>query len=214
MSKVGQSQTKDTYEDPLIVESYIKKHESISDYYEKLDAFARTINGKRILDVGCGPGMESYRWQDLGFEVTGLDYSEAMIKAARNYRKINNPPNFVVGDMREIGKMFKANSFDAAWVDASLIHVSEKEVPQVLGSLGQVVVNGGKIFVSLKAGNQEEKIVEEDKYGKTMKREFVFWEKESFVKVVKQLGLFVDKIEEITEFGTKWLRFYLTVKKP
>lgn len=41
------------------------------------------IEGKRILDAGCGTGRWSIRLADKGAEVYGLDFSEGMISKAR-----------------------------------------------------------------------------------------------------------------------------------
>lgn len=45
----------------------------------------------RILDVGCGPGFFSIRMACRGHEVTGMDYSEAMIARAREKAERHSP---------------------------------------------------------------------------------------------------------------------------
>ncbi len=39
--------------------------------------------GRRVLDLGCGPGLYAHRLADVGCEVTGLDLSEGSIAYAR-----------------------------------------------------------------------------------------------------------------------------------
>ncbi len=41
------------------------------------------ITGKRALDFGCGAGRSTRFLRDLGFDVTGIDVSEAMLREAR-----------------------------------------------------------------------------------------------------------------------------------
>jgi len=75
-----------TYNDPATVTfatsdaedymPYIFKHPIFSD-------FNASLPGKTILDLGCGPGLLSKYYSDHGYKVTGLDFSENMIKAAR-----------------------------------------------------------------------------------------------------------------------------------
>ncbi|MCF7866904.1 methyltransferase domain-containing protein [Candidatus Woesearchaeota archaeon] len=60
-----------------------------------------------ILDVGCGPGNFCKILSEEGFEVTGIDYSEAMIKRAK---KNCTKSKFLVGDAYKIP--YKENSFD------------------------------------------------------------------------------------------------------
>jgi SAM-dependent methyltransferase len=40
--------------------------------------------GKRVLDVGCGPGRHAYALAELGIEVHGVDVSQRFIELARN----------------------------------------------------------------------------------------------------------------------------------
>jgi len=50
---------------------------------------------KSILDLGCGTGLHAGKLISKGYEITGLDNSEQMIKIART--KVNG--KFLVGDM-------------------------------------------------------------------------------------------------------------------
>ena len=47
------------------------------------DVVTALAPGRRVLDVGCGPGRELARLRRLGLEVDGLDASRAMVERAR-----------------------------------------------------------------------------------------------------------------------------------
>jgi ubiquinone/menaquinone biosynthesis C-methylase UbiE len=121
-------------------------------------------------------------------------------------------------DMREIGKKFPADKFDAAWVCASLLHITKKDTPLVLEGLKKIVKNGGQIYIGLKSGDEDELIVEETKYGKYMQRKFVFWQKEEFKNLLEDLNF---KLKNFTKIETKdtsgietsWLNYYIEVVK-
>ncbi len=69
----------------------------------------RAADAKRILDMGCGYGNEVCTLSKEGFEVTGLDISEASISHAQSQTQ---SANFIVGDMAE--KLpFRDDCFDA-----------------------------------------------------------------------------------------------------
>ncbi|KZB66670.1 methyltransferase [Thalassospira lucentensis] len=79
-------------------------HEIFSDQ-ERLawhDLFRRHLGdgtGKSALDLASGTGVISHLMHDLGFEVTGLDWSEAMLEKARAKSKLRQSNiRFILGD--------------------------------------------------------------------------------------------------------------------
>jgi len=59
----------------------------------------RGWTGHRVLDLGCGTGLAGEPYRDHGFEVVGVDPSEAMIRAARG----RDPGGrYLVGDARTL----------------------------------------------------------------------------------------------------------------
>lgn len=41
--------------------------------------------GKKLLDLGCGPGLYAELFDDRGFQVTGLDFSRRSVQYAREH---------------------------------------------------------------------------------------------------------------------------------
>ncbi len=64
-----------------------------------IDLFLSYIKGNKIVDIGCGPGTLSKYIADKGYKVDAIDYSEKMIKIAKN--KVKNVDFFQM-DMRNI----------------------------------------------------------------------------------------------------------------
>jgi ubiquinone/menaquinone biosynthesis C-methylase UbiE len=215
MSKEGQAVTRAVYHDPEIVAGYVEKHAKNPKLFEVVDGFAKKISGNRVLDLGCGPGHDSYRFAELGFDVIGVDYSSEMIKAAQQLKTVANPPHFEVADMIDLPQMFEEDSFDAVWASASLLHIPQSDIPQVLDGIHQVVKDKGMVYIGIKGGSQGEQIVEESKYSKPMKREFIFWEKDKFEALLLEHGFKIEDFNEQRqgENPTTWLNFFLSVQK-
>ncbi len=68
----------------------------------------QNTHGMKLLEVGCGTGHWSQFFSDLGFEVTGVDISERMIKIAQG--KNIAGPSFQLTDGHSLP--FADNSFD------------------------------------------------------------------------------------------------------
>jgi len=83
-------------------------------------------NARSVLNLGCGTGKHDIELAKLGYEVTGVDFSEEMLSAANALRAADNSVssalNFLKGDIRTV----RLNrSFD---VVISLFHVMSYQV--------------------------------------------------------------------------------------
>jgi len=95
--------------------------EGASDFYAYTASLLPAGNGTRILDLGCGTGLELEEYFRLNpdADVTGIDLSEAMLKALKEklpYRKIN----LILGSYFDVP--FGEKIYDAAVSVESLHH--------------------------------------------------------------------------------------------
>lgn len=91
-----------------------REHKSyMADRWEtEMERHLPAGDGIRILDVGCGTGFFSFLLNDMGYEVTGIDLTPAMItKAEQVARKLNSPIKFRVMDAEQV--LFGDETFDA-----------------------------------------------------------------------------------------------------
>ncbi len=59
--------------------------------------------GSKILDLACGYGRHTIPLAKMGYDMTGLDYTEKFIQMAEEKAKEENLQiEFLVGDMRKI----------------------------------------------------------------------------------------------------------------
>jgi demethylmenaquinone methyltransferase/2-methoxy-6-polyprenyl-1,4-benzoquinol methylase len=97
----------------------------------------------RVLDVATGTGDLAFAIAKLGAEVTGIDFSEEMIAAAR--RKAGNaasPVTFSVGDAMDLP--FPDASFDACTVSFGLRNMPDYDA--AMASMTRVLKPGGRFI--------------------------------------------------------------------
>lgn len=100
----------------------------------------------KILDLGCGNGrlLKSLEQSDRKFKYLGLDFSEQLIKEARE-----NHPNarFVVADMADA--CFEPETFDMIFMIASFHHLpSRRERLELLFNINRWLKPGGYLFMT------------------------------------------------------------------
>ena len=209
--------TKMAYDDPVVAKKYLEAYGQ--DFHKELAKdFARSLPGKRVLDLGCGPGHYVRHFSQLGCEVTGLDYSDAMIRIARG---LDKRAHFEIGDIRDVGIIFPTNSFDGVWANASLLHIPLADVGEVMDGVARVLSNGGKFLIRTKKGKTGMQEVEEDLYGATVKREYTYWEEEDLKAELEKHGFIiiesVDEHEDVRVEKSKrsidWIQITAEVRK-
>jgi len=104
--------------------------------------------GQRALDVCCGTGDIALAIARSGAEVTGLDFSQAMLDIAENRRLKNTQsasthPKFIQGDAQQLP--FPENTFEAVTVGYGLRNLASWETG--LREMLRVAKPGGRLVV-------------------------------------------------------------------
>ncbi len=100
------------------------------------------LNGKRVLDLGCGWGNFSVWLAKQGAQVTAVDLSEALLDAARVLAEANGVTcDFRVADI--VALPFEDGQFDVVTGIAILHHLSEPDVRKAIGECRRVLKSGG-----------------------------------------------------------------------
>jgi len=75
-----------------------RKPEGIRSIIDWIDS-KLTLQGKRVCDLGCGPGLYARAFADKGATVTGIDFSTNSIEYARRQASQREPDiTYLVGD--------------------------------------------------------------------------------------------------------------------
>jgi len=104
--------------------------------------------GARILDAGCGSGRDVKAFSEMGFAVEAFDASAELVALAR---QLSGKP---VAQMR-FQDVDVVERYDGIWCCASLLHVSEAELPGVMTKLAIALKPGGVGYLSFKHGHGE-----------------------------------------------------------
>jgi SAM-dependent methyltransferase len=136
--------------------------ETMRSYAANIDAFRKMVETQRknphltdfmgrlprnaaVLDLGCGIGDAAAIMRAAGMDVTCIDASPDMIKAAQEiYGLTVEQRSF--DDVNEIG------AYDGIWASYSLLHAPKDQMPENLGRLHRALRDGGLGYFGLKIG--------------------------------------------------------------
>lgn len=116
-------------------------------HYHLRDLF-RELKGSsgRVLDIGCGIGVDSAQLAHCGFHVTGLDLTESAIDVARKFARWRGVEiDFRVGNAE--GLEFADGTFDAVYSFGALHHTPDIEL--ATAEVHRVLRPGGRAYVML-----------------------------------------------------------------
>jgi len=193
---------KDTYN--RIAKDWITDHVGDNWWVEGTDIFLSLLpKGASILDVGCAGGYKVKYMTDKGFNVEGIDFSENMIKEAKE-RFLEF--SFKVFDIYDLDKYSK--TFDAIFSQAVLLHIPKKRILEVLEKIKSRINKGGLLHISLKETRDktiEEEVRKENDYGYEYERFFSYYTLEEIEEYFKQIGLEVIS-KRVTDSGrSNWI---------
>ena len=129
-------------------QSYSESNQNPEDFIDEFLEYLQNGNGKVVLDLGSGPGVNAGYMHSRNLQVIGIDLSEKMVEYAKSrYPNIE----FRLGDMTKLP--FPASSFDGILASYSLIHLTKDAVASVLARLYEILRPGGIIYLSVQSGN-------------------------------------------------------------
>jgi 2-polyprenyl-3-methyl-5-hydroxy-6-metoxy-1,4-benzoquinol methylase len=103
----------------------------------------------KILDLGCGPGRDLIAFQEMGYEVTGLDATPAFVEMAKQTAGCE------VWQQSFLSLELPSNNFEGIFANASLIHVPSAEMLGVLKHLNYALSDRGVLLMSMVRGDRE-----------------------------------------------------------
>ena len=104
----------------------------------------------RLLDIGCGPGLYTKVFADLGFDCIAVDFSDRMLQEAKDYLADScktDKVTFVKAKVEELTSVVEG-TFEAIWFSAVLLHIPHRAVQTVLQVLNTLLADDGVLYLS------------------------------------------------------------------
>lgn len=117
------------------------------------------LDGKRVLDAGCGAGIYTARLLDAGAAVVGVDVSVEMIEEARDRVPA---ATFHVGDLGEPLTFLAGETFDVVLCQHVFSHLPDLATP--LAEFARVLQPRGNLVVSTHNPVWDYLLVREEEY--------------------------------------------------
>ncbi len=121
-----------------------------ADMNKQYEMFLKYVkSGGKILDFGCGSGRDSLRFHELGYKVYPIDGSIEMCKLAHQYTGLPvKCMNFK--DLSDV------DFYDGIWACSALLHVSRKELLDMMIKLRDALKQEGVLYTSFASGFDKE----------------------------------------------------------
>ena len=151
---------------------YEEKFSKNEVYRNHAQRFADLFDeGAEILDAGCGPGLNSALFAVRKLKVTGLDFSEEMIKLAEKNCPEGEFHNISIEEMR------KDKKYNGICLSFVIVHMENKAVETLISGLPSILESDGLVYISFmtgkKAGYETTSFTEHEIFFNYFDREYI-----------------------------------------
>ena len=147
------------------------------DFKETQNKFINSLQGRRVLDFGCGAGRDLKYFVEAGLEVEAIDGSAELCQIAESYAGI--PVRQML--FQELNDQ---NRYDGIWACSSILHLTKEELKSVFIKMLDALTDNGIIYTSFKYGTFE---------GERNGRYFTDFTYESFCEFVRDMkGVLIE----------------------
>jgi SAM-dependent methyltransferase len=107
------------------------------------------VTGLRLAHLQCHIGLDTLAWARVGAVVTGLDFSDAAIEAARDIASragLSGTSSFVCADVHDAAQVLGESAFDVVYVSLGAL-CWLPSVAAWADQVSQLLVPGGRLYL-------------------------------------------------------------------
>ncbi len=125
-----------------IARDYISKNSNLELSTKSLNTFRQMLEpGSHILDIGCGSGIFADWFDRNGFDVTGLDISDEMIRYVNEHYPRLKTIRGTLGDLPN-------QKYEGIWCSRVFHHISLSEQGNFLNLLTQHMTIDAQLYIT------------------------------------------------------------------
>jgi len=112
----------------------------------RIDAEARRLRGKHLLEIGCGMGFDSAEFLERGVRVTATDLTPTAVELTRKHFEARglDPEDVRIADVLALD--FADETFDAVWANGVVHHTGDCR--KAIAEIRRVLKPGGRAIIS------------------------------------------------------------------
>ena len=111
--------------------------------------------GSRVLDLGCGDGVDAMYFQNKGFDVSALDISPLVIE---ENKKKNSNIDWRVYDIGSFELPYEEKEFDLIYCRLSLHYFDRYTITQIIHNIKNKLKDGGTLYFTVKTQNFKDRV--------------------------------------------------------
>lgn len=139
---------------------YEGKETSVDEDVPSLSKVFSKAGVSSILDLGCGTGRHCIYLSNLGFRVSGFDWSESAISRAKDLLK-SKSADLIVWDMLNFPYPYEDGFFDAVISIKVLHHTTLVNIRKVIEEIERVTKACGYLYLQVPTREKMERLIEQ-----------------------------------------------------
>jgi ubiquinone/menaquinone biosynthesis C-methylase UbiE len=113
---------------------------------DRIDAESAKLQGKHLLEIGCGMGYDSLEFIRRGVRVTAVDLSPKAVELCKQHFEVVGADADEVKVENALSLSFPDESFDAVWANGVLHHTGDTRA--AIDEIFRVLRPGGRAIIS------------------------------------------------------------------